>query len=151
MVSVGPGRGGLRHSARSSHLARSQLGRHPERRHVSDTAHPLPPCRLWAWPYEAHFIWSGNGRHSKRQRMREAMLYHDPPEYYSEPKLLSVQPRYLKVGGAIDATELILFPPGVDCMSQCDWPYHMAYGMKLNWLVGLAWMASPSGLAGRLD
>ncbi len=30
--------------------------------------------------------------------MREAMLYHDPPEYYSEPKLLSVQLRYLKVG-----------------------------------------------------
>jgi hypothetical protein len=23
-----------------------------------------------------HFIWSGNGKHSKRQRMREAMLYH---------------------------------------------------------------------------
>lgn len=48
-------------------------------------------------PYEIHFVWGGKGWHGKRQRMREALMYHDPPSYYRQGAFLSVELDYLQV------------------------------------------------------
>ncbi|KAG2499383.1 hypothetical protein HYH03_002958 [Edaphochlamys debaryana] len=39
--------------------------------------------------YEVHWVWGGKTIESKRQNMRDAMKFHDPPEYYTEPNLIS--------------------------------------------------------------
>lgn len=37
-------------------------------------------------PYVAHATFQYSGTPGKRHRMREAMLFEDPPEYYKHPK-----------------------------------------------------------------
>ncbi len=56
------------------------------------------PQMLQVKPFEIHFVWGGKGWHGKRQRMREALMYHDPPSYYRQGYFLSVELDYLQVG-----------------------------------------------------
>jgi hypothetical protein len=36
-------------------------------------------------PYAVHTTFQYAGTEGKRHRLREAMLFHDPPEYYNPP------------------------------------------------------------------
>ncbi len=47
------------------------------------------PQKLNHTLYEVHWVWGGNTLESKRQNMRDAQRFHDPPEYYSGPRLLT--------------------------------------------------------------
>ncbi|EFJ45068.1 hypothetical protein VOLCADRAFT_94533 [Volvox carteri f. nagariensis] len=50
-------------------------------------------ARLWQrlnhTLYAVHWVWGGRTMESKRQDMRDAMKFHDEPEYYSSPYLLT--------------------------------------------------------------
>jgi hypothetical protein len=65
-----------------------------------------PPCclpchqLLQVKPFEIHFVWGGKGWQGKRQRMREALMYHDAPSYYRQGYFLPVELDYLQVGAA---------------------------------------------------
>jgi hypothetical protein len=52
-------------------------------------------------PFEVHFVWGGKGKEGKRQRMREALVYHDRPAYYGDGGFLSVELDYLQVGRVV--------------------------------------------------
>ncbi|KAG2491978.1 hypothetical protein HYH03_009709 [Edaphochlamys debaryana] len=39
--------------------------------------------------YEVHWVWGGSNMESKRQNMRDALKFHDEPEYYTEGTFLS--------------------------------------------------------------
>ena len=61
------------------------------------TPTPLPLQKWGVEPYVIHFTWTRGGLDSKRWRIREARLWHDPPEYYSSPNILSVRLNVPKV------------------------------------------------------
>ena len=48
--------------------------------HPQKLAHPL---------YVVHWVWGGSTMESKRQNMRDAIKFHDPPEYYTSPDLVT--------------------------------------------------------------
>ncbi|GIL50740.1 hypothetical protein Vafri_6891 [Volvox africanus] len=45
--------------------------------------------------YAVHWVWGGSTMESKRQNMRDAMKFHDEPEYYSSPYLITFDLRQL--------------------------------------------------------
>ncbi len=47
--------------------------------------------------YEVHWVWGGSTLEAKRQNMRDAIRFHDPPEYYTTPQLLSFDLDFLEV------------------------------------------------------
>lgn len=48
--------------------------------------------------FEVHWVWGGSTLEAKRQNMRDAMRFHDNPEYYTMPKLLTFDLHQLEVG-----------------------------------------------------
>ncbi len=48
--------------------------------HVQKLKHPL---------YAIHWVWGGSTLESKRQNMRDAMKFHDEPDYYTSPYLVT--------------------------------------------------------------
>ncbi len=47
-----------------------------------------------------HWVWGGSTMESKRQNMRDAIKFHDPPEYYSSPSLVTFDLEQLPVSVA---------------------------------------------------
>lgn len=47
--------------------------------------------------YEVHWVWGGSTLEAKRQNMRDAIRFHDPPEYYTTPQLLSFDLDFLEM------------------------------------------------------
>lgn len=41
--------------------------------------------------YMVHWVWGAPNREAKRQCMRDALHFHDPPAYYEEPNLLTIE------------------------------------------------------------
>jgi arabinosyltransferase len=45
-------------------------------------------------PYAVHTTFQYAGTEGKRHRLREAMLFHDPPEYYNPPGNIIFLPQF---------------------------------------------------------
>ncbi len=51
--------------------------------------------------YAIHWVWGGSTLESKRQCMRDAMKFHDDPEYYTPQRLMTFTLDQLPVGSAV--------------------------------------------------
>ncbi|GIM04886.1 hypothetical protein Vretimale_9381 [Volvox reticuliferus] len=47
--------------------------------------------------YAVHWVWGGRTMESKRQDMRDAMKFHDQPEYYTSPYLLTFDLKQMRM------------------------------------------------------
>ncbi|KAG2425120.1 hypothetical protein HYH02_015064 [Chlamydomonas schloesseri] len=56
--------------------------------------------------YVVHWVWGGSTMESKRQNMRDAIKFHDPPEYYSSPSLVTFDLEQLPMPGGFNRWEL---------------------------------------------
>ncbi|KAG2422476.1 hypothetical protein HXX76_016000 [Chlamydomonas incerta] len=67
-------------------------------------------ARLWeklAHPlYVVHWVWGGSTMESKRQNMRDAVKFHDPPDYYSSPSLITFDLEQLPTPRGFNSWEL---------------------------------------------
>ncbi|EFJ45138.1 hypothetical protein VOLCADRAFT_106094 [Volvox carteri f. nagariensis] len=56
--------------------------------------------------YEVHWVWGGSTMESKRQNMRDAMKFHDEPEYYTSPYLITFALEQLKMPEGFNSWEV---------------------------------------------
>ena len=96
----------------------------PPLRHLSCVSqklkHPL---------YAIHWVWGGSTLESKRQNMRDAMKFHDEPDYYTSPNLVTFDLDLLPVRACcVQPVTYDLCPPsntmchsGFNAACSCQW------------------------------